>query len=56
MKTNDTKAMIIENFIDYFTTDKTARIEIKVILDSYMREDHVDEIVQAYPCTSIYNK
>jgi len=56
MKTKDTKAIIIENFIDYFTTDNTARKEIKAILDEYMKDDHVDEIEQTYPCTSIYNK
>lgn len=55
-KTRDIKAMIIENFIDHYTTNKTERKEMKASVESYVKEDHVDEIEQAYPCTSIYNK
>lgn len=49
MTTQDTKQMIVENFIDWFTSDESMRESMKLALDAYMQEDHVDEITDAYP-------
>lgn len=43
--------MIIENFIDHFTTDEAEREKMKKMANSYVDEDHVDEIGQAFPET-----
>lgn len=46
-KTLEIKLMIIENFIDYFTSDENEREEMKQVARDYVEEDHVDEIKQA---------
>jgi hypothetical protein len=38
------KQMIIENFIDWYTSDESERIRMKDALQSYLDEDHVDEL------------
>lgn len=47
MTTASTKLMIIENFIDWITTDEEKRISMKKTASIYVSEDHVDEIAQA---------
>lgn len=47
-KTLDIKLMIIENFIDYFTSDDIERETLKEIASSYVDEDHIDEITCAF--------
>jgi len=47
MKTKDVKdvkLMIIENFIDHYTTDDKERDEMKDDAKIYVEEDWVDEI------------
>lgn len=44
MKNNQIKQMIIENFIDYFTSDDKERDKMKQSACLYVSEDHVDEI------------
>jgi hypothetical protein len=46
-KSNEIKLMIIENFIDHFTTDEAERERMKGVAFEYVKEDHVDEIEQA---------
>lgn len=46
-KTLETKLMIIENFIDHFTTNEEERERMKNSALQYVEEDHVDEIEQA---------
>jgi len=43
-KTKEFKLMIIENFIDYFTSNEAERIQMKESASLYVEEDHVDEI------------
>lgn len=47
MKTQLTKLMIIENYIDWYTTDEKMREAMKRGAGLYVDEDHVDEIAQA---------
>jgi len=49
MKTKEIKLMIIENFIDYFTSNEVERQIMLKIASEYVEEDHVDEIAQAFP-------
>ena len=44
MSTKETKLMIIENYIDWFTTNEAERKELKKNAVGYVNEDHVDEI------------
>jgi hypothetical protein len=46
-KTLDIKLMIIENFIEYYTSNDEERDAMKEVARSYVEEDHVDEIAQA---------
>lgn len=46
--TKDIKRMIIENFIDWHTTNEEEREQMKIDAMVYVEEDHVDEIAQAY--------
>jgi len=39
-----TKQIIIENFIDWYTSNESERIRMKDALQSYLDEDHVDEL------------
>ena len=41
--------MIIDNFIDYITTDEKEREKLKSLSVNYVDEDWVDEIEQAFP-------
>lgn len=47
-ETKEVKLMIIENFIDYYTTDESERIEMKEEAATYVEEDWVDEIEQSF--------
>jgi hypothetical protein len=47
MTTKEVKLMIIENYIDHFTSDENERYDMKNNADLYVEEDWVDEIVQA---------
>jgi hypothetical protein len=38
------KQMIIENFIDWYTGNDEERTRMKDALQSYLDEDHVDEL------------
>lgn len=46
-KTEETKLMIINNFIDYFTTNEEERDQMKKNALVYVEEDWVDEIEQS---------
>ena len=45
--TKEIKLMIIENYVDYLTSDDNEREELKGIAHDYVNGDHVDEIAQA---------
>jgi len=47
MKTQEIKLMIIENYIDWYTSDEIERFEMKANALTYIKEDHVDEIAQS---------
>ena len=47
--TQEVKLMIINNFIDYFTSNEEERIKMKNSAVKYVDEDHVDEILQSFP-------
>ena len=49
-KTKEIKLMIIENYIDWFTTDDDERKRMKDNAKLYVEEDWVDEIKQANVC------
>lgn len=53
--TEDVKLMIIQNFIDYYTSDDKEREEMYSIAWDYIREDHIDEIESAFE-VSKFNK
>jgi hypothetical protein len=38
------KLMIIENFIDYYTSDDKQREDLKELAFNYVIEDHVNEL------------
>jgi hypothetical protein len=44
--TKEIKLMIIENFIDWYTTDENEQIRMKEAAEQYVDGDHVDEIKQ----------
>lgn len=46
-QSQQTKLMIIENFIDYNEKDETERLKLKMRAFDYVLEDHVDEIEQS---------
>lgn len=46
-KTQEIKLMIIENFIEHYTTNDDERDAMKMEARTYVKEDHVDEIAQA---------
>lgn len=46
-KTQEIKLMIIENYIDNFTTNDDERDTMKANALMYVEEDHVDEIAQS---------
>ncbi len=46
-KTQDIKLMIIDNFIEYYTSNDEERDAMKEVALTYVEEDHVDEIAQA---------
>ena len=46
-KTKEIKLMILENFIDHFTSNDKERESMKEDAKEYVEEDHVDEIDQA---------
>lgn len=48
-KTQDVKLTILENFIDWYTSDEEERITMKQSAEIYVEEDYVDEISQSYP-------
>ena len=45
--TKEIKLMIIENYIDWFTTDQDEREQMKENAKLYVEEDWVDEIAQS---------
>lgn len=47
MTTKDIKLMIIQNFIEYYTTDEDERMDMIGVAQDYVDEDWVDEITQA---------
>lgn len=48
MTSKEIKLMIIENFIDHFTTNEAESFMMKMKAGTYVEEDHVDEIKQVY--------
>ena len=44
MENIEIKKMIIENFIDWYTSSDDERARMKDALESYLQEDHVDEL------------
>jgi len=47
MTTKEIKLMIIQNFIEYYTTDEDERMDMIGNAQTYVDEDWVDEIAQA---------
>ena len=47
MKTKEIKLTIIENYIDWYTSDETEREHLKENARLYVDEDWVDEIEQS---------
>jgi len=47
-KHDEIKTMIIDNFIDWFTHDEEERGRMYECAEQYVKEDHVDEIGQAF--------
>jgi len=47
MTTKEIKLMIIQNFIEYYTTDEDERMDMIGLAQTYVDEDWVDEIAQA---------
>ena len=45
--TKEIKLMIIENYIDWFTTNEDEREQMKENAELYVEEDWVDEIAQS---------
>ena len=56
MKNYETKLMIINNFIDWFTSDEEQREIIKNEAENYVNEDHVNEIEQSKPLPEFLSK
>jgi len=54
-KTEEIKLMIIENFIEHFTTNEEERDLMKKDARLYVKEDWVDEIAQAFPIVNEKN-
>tara|TARA_R110000796_G_scaffold58413_8_gene134985 strand:+ start:1267 stop:1575 length:309 start_codon:yes stop_codon:yes gene_type:complete len=50
--TKEIKLMIIENYIDWFTTDEDEREQMKENAKLYVEEDWVDEIAQSNVCVT----
>jgi len=46
-KSEEIKLMIIENFIDHFTSNEEEREKMKATAKAYVDEDHVNEIEQS---------
>ena len=40
----ETKLIIIENFIEWFSSDENERNEMKALALTYVQEDHVNEL------------
>ena len=56
MTTKQVKKDIIDNYIDWFTSDEDEREQMKENANLYVEEDHVDEIGQSFPlqqCLSV---
>lgn len=53
--TQDIKLMIIQNFIDYYTSDEKERESMYEVAFEYVKDDHVDEIECAFN-VSKFNK
>jgi hypothetical protein len=47
--------MIIQNFIDYYTSDEKERESMYEVAFEYVKDDHVDEIESAFN-VSKFNK
>jgi hypothetical protein len=43
------KLIIIENFIDYYTSDERQREDLKELAFSYVIEDHLNELDDILP-------
>jgi len=43
------KLIIIENFIDYYTSDERQREDLKELAFSYVIQDHVNELDDILP-------
>jgi hypothetical protein len=47
------KLIIIENFIDYYTSDEKQREDLKELAFGYVIEDHVNELDDVLPTKRI---
>jgi hypothetical protein len=47
------KLIIIENFIDYYTSDERQREDLKELAFGYVIEDHVNELDDILPTKRI---
>jgi len=47
------KLIIIENFIDYYTSDERQREDLKELAFGYVIEDHVNELDDLLPTKRI---
>jgi hypothetical protein len=48
--------MIIQNFIDYYTSDERERESMYEVAFEYVKDDHVDEIESAFNVSKFSNK
>lgn len=56
MKNIEIKQMIIENYINWFTSDDVEREKMKDNLEIYLEEDHVDELRLMYDFVTAFGK
>jgi hypothetical protein len=54
--TQDIKLIIIQNFIDYYTSDEKERESMYEVAFEYVKDDHVDEIESAFNVSKFSNK
>ncbi len=53
-KSQEIKLMIIENFIDYLTTNELERKQLKLIAATYIEQDQINELVNLTEIKSTY--
>jgi hypothetical protein len=54
--TQDIKLMIIQNFIDYYTSDERERESMYEVAFEYVKDDHIDEIESVFNVSKFSKK